>query len=54
MVSEVESRTQRRYPRELILQAINMAPDCKLEQTLSNLVNNAVRVFESILNSESR
>jgi hypothetical protein len=49
MVQEVESRTQSKYPKELIIQAINMAPECKIDQTLSNLVNNAVRVFESIL-----
>lgn len=30
-----------------------MAPNCKLDQTMSNLVNNAVAVFESILQSES-
>ena len=53
MVREVESRTQSRYPKELIVQAINMAPECTIEQTMSNLVNNAVRVFESILQSES-
>ena len=49
MITEIESRTQDRYPRELIVQAINMAPECKLEQTFSNLVNNAARLFESIL-----
>ena len=54
MITEVENRTQNRYPRELIVQAINMAPECTLEQTMSNLVNNAARVFESILHSESR
>ena len=52
MVREVESRTQSRYPKELIVQAINMAPQCRLEQTISNLVNNAVSVFESILQTE--
>ena len=31
MVQEVESRTRSIYPRELIIQAINMAPECKLE-----------------------
>ena len=54
MITEVENRTQNRYPRELIVQAINMAPECTLEQTMSNLVNNVARVFESILHSESR
>ena len=54
MVREVESRTQSRYPKELIIQAINMAPECTIEQTMSNLVNNAVRVFESILQAESK
>ena len=54
LVREAESRTQRRYPRELIVQAINMAPECTLAQTSSNLVNNAVRVFESILQAESK
>ena len=49
MITEVENRTQNRYPKELIVQAINMAPECTLEQTISNLVNNAARVFESIL-----
>ena len=36
------------------MQAINMAPECTYDQTLSNLVNNAARVFESILNAECR
>ena len=54
MIAEVESRTQSRYPRELIVQAINMAPACTIGQTMSNLVNSAARVFESILHSESR
>ena len=31
-----------------------MAPECKFEQTMSNLLNNAIRVFESILQSESQ
>ena len=31
-----------------------MAPECTFDQTLSNLVNNAVRVFESILQAEYR
>ena len=48
-VVEVNHRTDSRYPRELIVQAINMAPECTLDQTLSNLLNNAARVFESIL-----
>ena len=52
MVTNVETQTEGRYPQELIVQAINMAPECKLEQTISNLLNNAVRVFESILQSE--
>ena len=52
MVREVESKTQCKYPKELIIQAINMAPQCRLEQTISNLVNNAVSVFESILQTE--
>ena len=38
----------------MVVQAINMAPTCTYEQTLSNLVNNAVRVFESILQAECR
>ena len=29
-----------------------MAPECKLEQTMSNLLNHAARVFESILQAE--
>lgn len=49
MVNQVERRTQGKYPYELIIQGINMAPECKIEQTMSNLVNNAVTVFESIL-----
>lgn len=53
-IQEVEMRTYYRYPRELILQAINMAPECKLNQTLSNLINNGVKVFESILKSECK
>ena len=52
MVTNVETQTEGKYPQELIVQAINMAPECKLEQTISNLLNNAVRVFESILQSE--
>ena len=31
-----------------------MAPECTYDQTLSNLANNAVRVFESILKAECR
>ena len=54
MITEVENRTQNRYPKELIVQAINMAPECTIGQTMSNLVNNVARVFESILHSESR
>ena len=54
MVAAVDARTQERYPLELILQAINMAPECTFDQTLSNLVNNAVRVFERILQAECR
>ena len=55
MVREVESETQCKYSKELIIQAINMAPQCRLEQTISNLVNNAVRVCLSapIVPSES-
>ena len=51
---EIEKKTQGKYSDELIMQAINMAPECTFDQTLSNLVNNAVRVFESILQAECR
>ena len=53
-MAEIEKKTQSKYPRELIIQAINMAPECTFDQTLSNLVNNAIRVFESILQAECR
>ena len=49
MTGRVDNRTNHQYPIELIRQALNMAPECKLEQTMSNLLNHAARVFESIL-----
>ena len=52
--NEIQKATQGKYPDELIMMAINMAPECTYAQTLSNLVNNAVRVFESILQAECR
>ena len=54
MVDRVDRKSQGKYPRELIVQAVNMAPECTFDQTLSNLVNNATRVFESILQAECR
>ena len=42
------------YHKELIRQAINMAPECKLNQVLSNLINNCSKVFESILHPECK
>ena len=50
----VEEKTQSKYPRELTMQALNMAPKCTFDQTLSNLVNHPVRVFEAILRAECR
>ena len=54
MVDRVDRKSQGKYPRELIEQAVNMAPECTFDQTLSNLVNNSTRVFESILQAECR
>ena len=49
LVTKVDRAVHGKYPTEIIVQAINMAPMCTYEQTLSNVVNNAARVFESIL-----
>ena len=49
MITEVDARTQNKYAQELIVQAISMAPQCKIEQAINNLVHNSARVFESIL-----
>ena len=54
MTEIVDAKTQSRYPRELKLKAINMAPECTLDETLSNLVNHPTRVFEAILKAECK
>ena len=54
LIEAVDEKTKNKYPRELTMQAINMAPECTFDQTLSNLVNNAARVFEVILHAEYR
>ena len=54
LIKAIDEKTRSRYPRELTLQAINMAPECTFDQTLSNLVNHPDRVFESILQAECR
>ena len=53
MASMIERNTYGRYDEELIMQAINMAPECTYDQSMSNLLNNAARVFECILTVES-
>ena len=54
LIKEIHKKTGDKYPDELVKQAINMAPECTHDQTLSNLINNASRVFESILQAECR
>ena len=54
LVARIDRAVHGRYPRELLLQGANMAPECTYDQTLSNVVNNAARVFESILQAECR
>ena len=49
LVSRIDKTVQGKYPREILYQGVNMAPECTFDQTLSNVVNNAVKVFESIL-----
>ena len=38
----------------MVIQAMKMAPECTVEQAVSNLQNDASRVFEGILSSEDR
>ena len=54
MAEQVDEQTQSRYPRELTVMAMNMAPKCTFDQTLANLVNHPTRVFEAILQAEDR
>ena len=54
LIARIDKKVQGKYPRELIVQSVNMAPECTFDQTLSNLVNNTTRVFESILQAECR
>ena len=54
IIAEVTDKTKSKYSPELTMQAINMAPDCTIDQTLSNLYNNVTRVFEAILQAECR
>jgi len=54
MIEDVDKKTMSKYPRELTMYAINMAPQCTFGQTLSNLVNHPSRVFEAILSAECR
>ena len=53
MASRIEKSTYGRYEEELIMQAINMAPECTYDQSMSNLLNKVARVFECILSAES-
>ena len=54
LVARIDKAVQGKYPRELLFQGVNMAPDCTYDQTLSNVVNNAARVFGSILQAECK
>ena len=54
LIDQVSARTQGKYPRDMIMQAINMAPECKFTQTLSNLYNHPTKVFEGILKFEDK
>ena len=54
LVARIDKTVQGKYPRELIFQSVNMAPECTFDQTLSNLVNNTAKVFEAILRAECR
>ena len=50
LIKELDEKLEPgKYPRELIVQAINMAPECTFDQCLSNLVNNAAKVCEAIM-----
>ena len=55
LIKELDAKLEPgKYPRELIVQAINMAPECTFDQSLSNLTTNAARVFEAILMADDR
>ena len=54
LVARIDKAVQGKYPRELLYQGANMAKECTYDNTLSNIINNAARVFESILMSECR
>ena len=55
LIKELDEKLEPgKYPREMLVQAINMAPECTLDQSLSNLTTNAARVFEAILIADDR
>ena len=54
IVDKIDVACRGKYQKEMVVQAINMAPDCNYDQTLSNLVNNSIKVFEAILQAECR
>lgn len=47
-------RTLNRYHVEMVEMAIRMAPKCRLNETISNLIHNAGKVMIAILSVDSR
>ena len=49
LITEVNERTDSRFPRELVEGAIEMAPLCTFKEVLCNLEDHITLVFERIL-----
>ncbi len=54
LLYSLDCKTQGHYPKDLMLQALNMGPSCTYDEALTNLYKHTATVFEAILKSESK